>query len=184
MVAMKQSEQPRPHMAEQVTFKAGETILREGMSGDSAFVISTGRVGIFKAIDGKRIQLATLEDGELLGELALLDGERRMATAVALTPVAALRIPKPVFEQKMRSVDPFIRSVMRVMATNLRNADKIYLKRQRPPRDTARLLALHTQALVDSVGTIEEAYMAEKLAEALKELDRIVSQISDITEEL
>ncbi|MEM7443791.1 MAG: cyclic nucleotide-binding domain-containing protein [Pseudomonadota bacterium] len=65
------------------TFSAGDTILSEGDQGDTAFQILEGAVEI-KVGEGKREKtVGTLEDGEIFGEMSLIDPGPRSATVVA-----------------------------------------------------------------------------------------------------
>jgi CRP/FNR family transcriptional regulator, cyclic AMP receptor protein len=75
------------------TFVAGEVVFREGDTSDTCYLV---RAGHFRAVrehgDGRTITLATFGPGEIFGELAMFDAERRSATVEALedTEAAAL----------------------------------------------------------------------------------------------
>jgi CRP-like cAMP-binding protein len=67
------------------TYRKGETIFLRGDPGESFYVVETGRVKISLASpDGKEMILALLGQGDIFGELALLDGAPRSADAVAV----------------------------------------------------------------------------------------------------
>jgi CRP/FNR family cyclic AMP-dependent transcriptional regulator len=66
-------------------FSAGETIFLMGSSGDSMMAVLKGTIRIsVPSPEGKEIVLAILQPGELLGEIALLDGKDRTADARAI----------------------------------------------------------------------------------------------------
>lgn len=66
-------------------FSAGETIFLMGSSGDSMMAVLKGTIRIsVPSPEGKEIVLAILQPGELLGEIALLDGKDRTADAGAI----------------------------------------------------------------------------------------------------
>src|SRR5207247_749013 len=67
---------------------AADTIIREGDPGDELFVILEGEVRIER---GGR-PLHTFSTGEFFGELAVLDGRTRSASAVAVTDVRCLTV--------------------------------------------------------------------------------------------
>mgnify|MGYP002629624721 CR=1 FL=1 len=52
---------------EKKVFNKGETVFEEGGPGDAAYVIESGKVGIFKVIDGVEAKIAVLGDSELFG---------------------------------------------------------------------------------------------------------------------
>ena len=67
-------------------YQAGEKIFSEGDKGDQMYVIRAGEVEIER--DGKIVE--TLSPGEVFGEMALIDGSQRAATARARTACASL----------------------------------------------------------------------------------------------
>jgi alkyl hydroperoxide reductase subunit AhpC/uncharacterized protein (DUF924 family)/CRP-like cAMP-binding protein len=69
-----------------VTFDAGDTILTEGESGDTAFLIRTGSVEVVIGQGDKAKSVGTLEAGDVFGEMSLVDRGPRSATVRALTP--------------------------------------------------------------------------------------------------
>lgn len=63
----------------------GETLFQTGDPGDSLFIVQSGEIELFiKDTAGQKIVLATPSQGEMFGELAMLDSGPRTATAVAL----------------------------------------------------------------------------------------------------
>jgi CRP-like cAMP-binding protein len=71
-----------------VAFKAGDTILREGDEGDSAFVIVSGEVEVLIGPGGRRV--VVLKAGDVFGEMCLIEPGPRSATIVALTDVECI----------------------------------------------------------------------------------------------
>lgn len=70
-------------------FFNGDIILREGEEGDVAYMIERGRVEIFRDGEGT---LATLQAGQMFGEIAPMDGTPRNASARALGEVVLREI--------------------------------------------------------------------------------------------
>src|SRR5262245_61872061 len=70
------------------TFRAKEVLFHEGDPGQVMYLLRSGRVKIvLVGPDGAETILHILGPGEWVGEMALLDGEPRSATAVAMEPV-------------------------------------------------------------------------------------------------
>lgn len=84
-------------LANEVEIADGATVTREGDPGDSFFVIVDGRLRISR--HGETIR--DLGPGEFLGEISLVDGRPRTATAVAVGPVNAIVIERPAFLELM-----------------------------------------------------------------------------------
>lgn len=81
-------------------FRRGEVIFHLGDPGDALFVLVSGDVKISLPSDtGDEAILATLGPGAVFGELALLDGAPRSATATAMSPTEAVVLPRDRFRE-------------------------------------------------------------------------------------
>jgi CRP-like cAMP-binding protein len=85
--------------AQTVSVEKDQVIMREGDLGDVFYLIQQGRVGIFTKSGGQTIQLAILSSGGCIGEVALLSGGPRTATAVALEPCTLVCFTKEQLEE-------------------------------------------------------------------------------------
>ena len=70
------------------TLPAGWPLVQEGIPADACYVLTTGDALVFH----QREQIATLREGDLVGEMALLGGGQRRATVTSATRVAGLRV--------------------------------------------------------------------------------------------
>jgi CRP/FNR family transcriptional regulator, cyclic AMP receptor protein len=74
-------------------FGAGEIIFREGDDSDTCYVVQTGHARATREhADGRQITLATFGPGDIFGELAMFDDERRSATLEATDDLEVLGI--------------------------------------------------------------------------------------------
>ena len=81
-------------------FRRGEVIFHIGDPGDALFVILTGEVKIsLPSETGDEAILATLRAGDVFGELALLDGAPRSASATAISPTETVVLPRDRFRE-------------------------------------------------------------------------------------
>ncbi len=75
------------------SWAAGEVIFREGDPGDTCYVVQSGAVRVLRNhSDGRTITLAELRPGNLFGELAMFDTERRSATVEAAADTRAVAL--------------------------------------------------------------------------------------------
>lgn len=82
------------HVAVPRTYPAGTRVFHEGDSSDACYIVRDGSFRITREhSDGRAITLATLGPGEIFGELAMLDGDKRSASAEALTDGEVLALP-------------------------------------------------------------------------------------------
>jgi signal transduction histidine kinase len=84
--------------AEPVSLKAGEPLMKQGEEGDSAFVVVSGGFEIQKQSGQSLIKIDVRNEGDVLGEMALLSSAPRSATVIAVTDSETLCISKEVFE--------------------------------------------------------------------------------------
>jgi CRP-like cAMP-binding protein len=87
-------------LATQRGYRRGEIVFSAGDAGDALFGVVSGRIRISTGnADGREIFLNIMEPGETFGEIALLDGGTRTATATATEPSELVSIRRePLFE--------------------------------------------------------------------------------------
>ena len=93
-------------------FRRGEVLFHEGDPGDALFIVASGVVKVVVPSEqGEEAILATLHRGDFLGELALLDGAPRSASAVALEATETLALPRDQF-LALVATEPAIRDAL------------------------------------------------------------------------
>ncbi len=93
-------------------FRRNEVIFHVGDPGDALFIVASGTVKItLPSETGDEAILATLRAGEFFGELALLDGAPRSATATALEATDTLVLPRTRFRDLI-AAEPSIRDAL------------------------------------------------------------------------
>ena len=80
------------HAAVSHVFAPGETVIRAGEPGSSMFVVHKGRVRVQVSENGRSRTVATLNEGDFFGEMALFTGEPRTANVLALEETEVLEI--------------------------------------------------------------------------------------------
>lgn len=105
-----------------VTVEAGEVLFREGDVGDSLYAIVTGRVRMLVGEPGAERAIRDLGAGELIGEMALLTGEPRTATVVAVRDTELYRLTAESVERYLFSDVSVMRRIMTTLARRLAQA--------------------------------------------------------------
>lgn len=77
-------------------FAKGEYLIREGTSGTKMFLITSGSVSIVNEVDGKEIEVETLDEGRCVGEMSIIDRLPRSASVIAREPTQAISINETV----------------------------------------------------------------------------------------
>ena len=105
-------------------YRRGDTLFREGDVSATVMAVLDGRVKIsIVTPSGREIVLSTKEPGDLVGELAALDGRRRSATATALCDVAVTTMSTAAFEALLDAEPARARQLLHVLAAQLRAAN-------------------------------------------------------------
>lgn len=102
-------------------YPAGEKIFREGDAGSRAYIVQSGSVDIVKEIEGVDVVVANVGPGSIFGEMALIDDEPRMASAIVSDPCVCIVITSSLFQKKMNNLDPFLGGVLRILVENIRS---------------------------------------------------------------
>ncbi len=121
---------------ERIMFAVDEPIIRQGEQGDSMFLIEQGRIRVVIEEDSVAHQVAQLSDGQYFGEMALLTGEPRTATAIAVSDVHAYMLRKETFRHVLVRHPQIIESITAVIAERKEGlkAKADELKSRRPVR--------------------------------------------------
>jgi CRP/FNR family cyclic AMP-dependent transcriptional regulator len=155
-------------------FTEGDVIFRDGDPGEAAYLLETGMIGIFKTVEGEEIQLATMTDGELFGEMAIIDGAQRMAHAVALEDSVIVALPRAGIEAMLAKQNPLIKTLIQILVDNLRNVHEAYMKRPRSVHDFFNAITFHTNGLAKN---LESNRFADPSGESLRRLRLIEEQL-------
>ena len=111
-----------PHEYER-TCAPGESILLEGERGREMYIIRSGRVRIFKVIDGREVTLATLGQGEFFGEMSLLEDEPRSASVQAIAQTRLLAIQPGGLLVRIRRDPTFAYEMLQRMSQRVRDVN-------------------------------------------------------------
>lgn len=129
-------------------FQPGEVLFREGEMGEVMFVIQAGAVRITKEVGGEEKNLAVLGPGEFLGEMAILNGKPRTATATVVETTRCLVIEAKTLESMVARNAEIALRLIKKLAKRLDSADTLVeILMHRDPKARVMLaLARHADA--------------------------------------
>jgi membrane protein len=105
------------------SYARDEKVFSAGEGGREAYFVQRGGIGIYIPTADGELRLATVEKGEIFGEMALIQGEARSATARADVESLVLVIPAEVFELYIKS-DDVSRGLAELLSDRLRKANE------------------------------------------------------------
>jgi len=103
-------------ITDEVQYDEGETIFSEGDPGDALFFVIEGHVKVHR--DG--VELATTRERHVFGEMAVLDGELRSASILALSDLVLLRIHRDDFREILREKPEIAQGIIMVLSRRVR----------------------------------------------------------------
>jgi CRP/FNR family cyclic AMP-dependent transcriptional regulator len=108
-------------LLEKHTVPKDEVIFRRGDPGDAMYVIESGRIQISTQDEaGREVVLNRYGPGQIFGEMSLLDGLPRSATATALEDITVMKLPRDVFMSYLKGHPDMAIGMMRDLSKRLR----------------------------------------------------------------
>jgi CRP/FNR family cyclic AMP-dependent transcriptional regulator len=171
-------------------FRRGEVIFHAGDPGDALFVIVSGEVKIsVPSESGEEAILTTLHEGDVFGELALLDGAPRSASAAALVATETVVLPRERFRELV-ATEPAIRdALLASLAGELRrlttHVEELHFL-DMTGRLAARLVRLagesgspHLDGSIHLRASLTQAELASMVGCTRQSVNKLLGQFSD-----
>jgi CRP/FNR family transcriptional regulator, cyclic AMP receptor protein len=106
-------------------FGAGEVVFREGDSSDTCYIVRDGRARAIRTHrDGRTITLARFGPGDIFGELALFEDERRSATVEAIEPTSVVAVLGPDMRRLLSEHAEFSARLVIALGRRLRETNE------------------------------------------------------------
>ena len=110
-------------------FNVGDVIFEEGSTGRDLYVVLDGQVEIAKLGAARKTVIVTLGKGEFFGEMAVIDGSSRSATAIAAMPdTKVMRINHARFVYLVSQQPAFALMIMDALSKRLRASNDIHYR--------------------------------------------------------
>ncbi len=111
-------------IAREITIQIGDTLFDQGDESDALYIVVSGIIRIYlTADDSREATINLLEEGEVIGEMALLDGLPRSAGAAALTEARLIVVPREPFMALLDSSPKLARQIILMLCERLRAAN-------------------------------------------------------------
>jgi len=101
------------------TYHKDTMLFVEGEPGDELFIIQKGSIKITKIVGRKEVPLATLNSSDIFGEMALLEGKPRAASAVAIEDTDVMAVNKANFELMIEKQPQIIARITTLLAERI-----------------------------------------------------------------
>jgi len=104
------------------TLEKGQLLFSEGESSRAMFYIKSGMLRIFKKRASSNVEIGTIRAGQIVGELAFLDGEPRSASAEAISTTELVEISGQTFSETLEKMPEWIKILLKTIVGRLRAA--------------------------------------------------------------
>ena len=136
-------------------FNRGELLVEQGQKSDALFILLTGRARVLTShTRGREVILATLAQGDYLGEMSIIDNEPHSATVRAEVQTDVLMLGRAEFARCLTENASMALVVMRGLVKRLRHADR----------------KIESLALLDVYGRVAHALLDFAVADAQGQL--------------
>jgi CRP-like cAMP-binding protein len=145
------------------SFEAGQVIFREGDASDTCYIVRSGRVRAVRGHnDGRAITLANFGPGDIFGELAMFESEKRSATVEALEPTQVIAILGPDMRRLLYEHHEMAIKLVTALGRRLRETNE-------------RLSRQSFQTVQSRVATVLAQLVSQAQAEGAGETDVLVT---------
>lgn len=176
------------HLSKRLTFKKGEYIFKKGMPRDDAFIIVDGNVAIItSSVSGAEQIASMLSEGDIFGEMALMEPGERTAAARAVADTEVYAISRAAIKDRMTNLDPVLGTLFALLVDRYRKT-RIYIPESAELPDPEQVVAhlkkmaeqdrqtgkieVVPEILVDlgnhNMEAIQELGLEQKISEGLK----------------
>lgn len=114
------------------TFRKGDVIIEEGSYGTTAYVIKSGKVEVSELAKNKKIVLATLEEGQIFGEMGLVEDQPRSATVTASEDVQLAVLSRDSFNDLFEKNPKLLLPIIKALFERLRTVNRMLMSKEVP----------------------------------------------------
>ena len=165
-------------------FPAGSVLFKEGEHGEEMYVVQTGLIQILKRIGNDMRPLATLGRGEFIGEMAILNGKPRSATAVVVENARCIVIDAATLEQMIANNAEIAVRLVKKLARRLDAADELIQILLHPDPNARVLHGLKRHAESFGVPTEEGVQLRLSAAGLAREVGVDTERVADVLSRL
>ena len=113
-------------------YKPGQTVIEEGAKDTTAFIVLSGAVEVIKKSGDSEITIATLGEGQVFGEMGLIEDRPRSATVRAISEIKVRCINREHFNELLRTKPSVLIPIMKSLFERLRQASDLLAEKSLP----------------------------------------------------
>jgi eukaryotic-like serine/threonine-protein kinase len=107
----------------------GTHVIRQGEVGDAAYIVVSGKLEVYKILEGERVTLRELGPGDSFGETAIFAASPRTASVVVTEDASLVVVTKAVIDQELGSMKRWMATFIRTLASRFGGVEEERLAR-------------------------------------------------------
>ena len=111
-------------MSETIVMMPGDTIMKQGDPSNSIFLLQSGTLNVFVAKDGKPQKVGTIQEGQIVGEMAFICNQPRSATIIAATKCELVQVSLETFQKGLNQNPIWMQEFIRTLMDRLKSANQ------------------------------------------------------------
>ena len=119
-------------------YQDGEIIIQQGEQGDCLYVIQEGTVEVFAIVNGQKIHLAELGEGDFFGEMAVFEQTARSTSVCAVGQARVLTVDRRTLLSRMEEDPSLAFRFLETMSTRIRGLDLQFAQLHHPQQHSSR----------------------------------------------
>jgi CRP-like cAMP-binding protein len=167
-----------------VTFRPGEYLFHQDEKTQDLFILKKGSVRIFKNEGGVEIDLDTVGPGNVVGEVASIDGGARTASGIALEECEAVVIPASEFKAILTSIPEWFRKIALILVQRLREVDSRISRSIEGERTNHIAAIISLMAFTSHCTAQETGFVMDRKMIEYQIIDLLTISLGEITESL
>lgn len=136
-------------------FADGKTIYREGEHSDTVYVIQRGAVEVLRHANGEDVRLGRLGQGDVFGEMGVIQDRPRSTTMKAVGDVSVLQLPGAAFLSVFGDENPLGLPLLRMLCERLSRADERFIEESLPGTEIAHTAEVESICLLAASRPVE-----------------------------
>jgi CRP/FNR family transcriptional regulator, cyclic AMP receptor protein len=104
--------------------KKGELLILKGDASKEVYYLEKGRLLAYTYVNGERIALGDVNEGELVGEISMILSQDRSATVEAKTESVVISLPANEFHDLLKSQHPWVQALVKTLASRVKELNE------------------------------------------------------------
>ena len=167
-----------------VSFSTGEYLFHQNEMTQDLFILKSGSVRIYKTEGGVEIDLDMVGAGNVVGEIASIDGGTRTASGVACEKCEAIVIPASEFQLILTSIPEWFRKIALILVQRLREVDSRISRSIEGERTNHIAAVLSLMAHTDLCVSCAEGFVLDRKIIEYQIIDLLAISLGEITNSL